>query len=116
MRRINLDKKIFKLINKFKNPVNWYNLRRLEPISRVFGFDGGTPIDRIHIEHFLNMNKQHIQGVTCEIAEDIYSEKYVSNVEAYEVMHYTNENPRATIVGDLTDINTLPKNKIDFLF
>ena len=50
-------KKIFKLINKFKTTVNWYNLMRLEPIFRVFGFDGGTPIDRVYIEHFLNLNK-----------------------------------------------------------
>jgi hypothetical protein len=108
-----LIKEIFKLINKYKAPVNWYNLRRLEPISRVFGFDRGTPIDRIYIEHFLNMNKQHIQGVICEIAEDTYSKKYGSNVKAYEILYYTNGNPRATIVGDLTDINTLPQNKID---
>ena len=50
-------KKIFKLINKFKTPVNWHNLSRLGPISRVFGFDRGTPIDRVYIEHFLNLNK-----------------------------------------------------------
>jgi hypothetical protein len=105
--------KIFKLINKFKTPVNWYNLRRLEPISRVFGFDRGTPIDRVYIEHFLNSNKQYIQGVVCEIADNSYSKKYGSNVKAYEILHYTNDNPRATIVGDLTDINTLPQNKID---
>jgi hypothetical protein len=109
-------KKIFKIINKFKTSANWYNLRRLEPISRVFGFDRGTPIDRVYIEHFLNSNKQYIQGVVCEIAEDTYSKKYGSNVKAYEIFHYihdTNDNPRATIVGDLTDINTLPQNKID---
>jgi hypothetical protein len=87
-----LIEKIFKLINKFRNPVNWYNLRRLEPISRVFGFDRGTPIDRIYIEYFLNMNKQHIQGVICEIAEDTYSKKYVLNIEAYEIFYYTNNN------------------------
>jgi len=108
-----LIKKIFKLINKFRIPVNWYNLRRLEPISRVFGFDRGTPIDRVYIEHFLNLNKQYIQGVVCEIAENTYSKKYGSNIKAYEILHYTSDNPRATIVGDLTDINTLPQNKVD---
>jgi len=95
---VRFDKKIFKLINKFKNPVNWYNLRRLEPISRVFGFDRGTPIDRVYIEHFLNSNKQYIQGVVCEIAENTYSKKYGSNIKAYEILHYTNDNPRATII------------------
>ena len=105
--------KTFKFLNKLKTPVNWHNLKRLEPISRVFGFDRGTPIDRIYIEHFLNLNKQYIQSVICEIAENTYSRKYGSNVEAYEILHYTNDNPRATIVGDLTNISTLPQNKID---
>jgi hypothetical protein len=111
-----LIKEISKLINKLKTPVNWYKLRRLKSILRVFGFKRGTPINRIYLELFLNFIKQYIQGVTCEIAEDIYSEKYVSNVEAYEIFYYTNNNPKVTIVGILTDINTLPKNKIDVLF
>ncbi|EEP61037.1 hypothetical protein [Sulfurihydrogenibium yellowstonense] len=98
-------KKIFKLINKFRIPVNWYNLRRLEPISRVFGFDRGTPIDR-----------KYIQGVICEIAGGTYSKKYGSNVKSYEIFYYTNNNPKVIIVGILTDINTLSKNKIDVLF
>jgi hypothetical protein len=29
-------------------------------------------------------------------------------VKAYEILHYTNDDPRVTIVGDLIDINTLP--------
>jgi hypothetical protein len=39
------------------------------------------------------MNKQYIQGVMCEIAEDTYSKKYGSNVKAYEILHYTIDNP-----------------------
>jgi len=105
--------KTFKFLNKLKTPVNWHNLRRLEPISKVFGFDRGTPIDRVYIEHFLKLNKQYIQGVVCEITEDTYSKKFGSNIKAYEVLHYTNDNPKATIVGDLTNISTLPQNKID---
>jgi hypothetical protein len=55
---VRFDKKIFKLINKFKTPVNWYNLIRLEPTSRVFRFEKGAPINRVYTEHFLNLNKQ----------------------------------------------------------
>jgi len=108
-----MTKKLLKLINRFKTPVNWCNLRKLKPVSRVFGFDRGTPIDRVYIEHFLKLNKQSIQGVVCEIADNSYSKKYGSNVKAYEVLHYTNDNPKATIVGDLTNISTLPQTKID---
>ena len=106
-------KYLLKKLRRAVIPNNWLNLRKIEPISRVFGFDRGTPIDRVYIEHFLNINKQYIQGVVCEIADNSYSKKYGSNVKAYEILHYTNDNPRATIVGDLTDISTLPQNRVD---
>lgn len=92
---------------------NWQNLRSLEPISRVFAFDRGTPIDRVYIQHFLETNRRHIQGVLCEIAVNDYSRKYGSNVNKYEILHYTDDNPQATIVADLADVTTLPENQID---
>ena len=121
---VNLRKKMIKYIigsskqmRKFlyrliKKP-NWHNLRRVEPISRVFGFDRGTPIDRVYIEHFLNLNKQFIQGTICEIGDDIYSKKFGSNIRKIEVLNYTPDNPKATIIGDLSKIDSLPSNTID---
>lgn len=103
------------LLTRLLKKPNWYNLRNLEPISKVFGFDRGTPIDRIYIEDFLEKNKHLIRGVICEIADNRYSKKYGSNVERFEILHYTNDNKNATIVGDLTNINTLPQGKIDCL-
>jgi hypothetical protein len=29
-------------------------------------------------------------------------------IKAYEILHYTDDDPRVTIVEDLIDINTLP--------
>lgn len=101
------------LLTRLLKKPNWHNMRNLEPISRVFALDRGTPIDRVYIEHFLESNRQHIQGVLCEIADNSYSKKYGSNVKAYEILHYTNDNPKATIVGDLSNISTIPQNKID---
>lgn len=103
------------LHRKFDKP-NWYNLRRLEPISRFFGVHRGTPIDRVYIEDFLKKNRKYIRGVVCEVAEDTYSKKFGSNIKRYEILHYKNDpnaNPTATIIGDLTDISTLPRNSID---
>ena len=102
-----------RIINRYFNKPNWYNLRSLEPISKQFGFDRGTPIDRIYIEHFLESNKKDIRGVLCEIADNSYSKKYGSCVEKFEIMHFTNDNKSATIVGDLTDMSTLPESVID---
>lgn len=102
-----------KLFNRFIKRPNWHNLRRLEPISRVFGFDRGTPIDRVYIEDFLGRNRNLIKGVVCEIAEDTYSKKFGTSIEKIEIQHYTNDNKNATIVGDLTNPYTLPEAKID---
>jgi len=107
---LGIYKKISKRILK---PPNWHNLRTLKPISRVFGFDRGTPIDRFYIEDFLRKNQNYITGIVCEIAEDTYSKKFGYNVEKIEILSYTPDNEKATIIGDLTNINTLPESKID---
>jgi len=102
-----------KIVKRFINPPNWLNLRSTQPISKLFGLDRGTPIDRYYIDHFLSTNRQLIEGVVCEIAEDTYIRKYGRNVKRYEVLHYTKDNTNATIIGDLTNSETLPKNSID---
>lgn len=109
----NVVKKVGKTIRRIFKPPNWLNLRSTKPISSIFGLDRGTPIDRFYIDHFLSTNKQLIRGIVCEIAEDTYIRKYGSNVKRYEILHYTNDNTNATIVGDLTNLETLPKNSID---
>jgi hypothetical protein len=92
---------------------DWQNLRSLKPVSEQFGLDRGTPIDRYYIEKFLQSHAAHIKGDVLEIAENTYSKKFGTDVTAFEILHYNNENPQATIIGDLTDISTLPENKID---
>jgi hypothetical protein len=43
-------------------PVRWGSLRRLTPVSRVFGFDRGLPLDRHYIEDFLRTHSADIAG------------------------------------------------------
>lgn len=102
-----------RLLTRLLKKPNWHNLRNLKPISKVFALDRGTPIDRVYIEDFLSKNKQNIKGVVCEIADNSYSKKFGTDVSQYEILHYTDDNQNATIVGDLSDISTLPQNKID---
>ena len=49
-----------RFLKRLFNKVKWHNLRALEPVFKVFGFDRGTPIDRIYIEDFLNKNRNII--------------------------------------------------------
>ncbi len=49
--------------------VDFGDLRRTEPVSRVFGLDRGTPIDRYYIERFLAENAAPIRGRVLEIGD-----------------------------------------------
>ena len=106
MRNFHLFKRIYAALNKPKH-------RSINPISRVFGADRGTPIDRFYINSFLHANRALIKGVVMEISESTYSKKFGSNITAYEVLSNTDSNPHATVIGDLADHRTLPSNKVD---
>ena len=102
-----------KFYNKYFNKVNWYNLRSVEPVSKVFGLDRGTPVDRYYIEKFLRLNKEAIRGNVLEISEDKYSKKYGCLISSVDILHVDESNKKATIIGDLTDKETLPQDKYD---
>ena len=89
--------------------VNWRNLRSVKPVSNVFGFDRGTPIDRTYIEDFIKNNKSYIKGNVLEIAESTYSKQFGEHVDQFIVLHVNDNNKQATIVGDLTKIDALPE-------
>jgi hypothetical protein len=100
---------IKRLIKKPK----WYDLRVVNPISAVFGLDRGLPIDRFFIENFLEEKKDHIKGTVLEVQDSFYSRKFAKSDSVLEVIHCSNENNKATIIGDLTNIQTLPQATID---
>jgi len=59
--------------NKQNNILFYFN--RLKPISKVFGFDRGTPIDRYYIENFLSQHRNDIHGIVLEIGDNTYTKK-----------------------------------------
>jgi hypothetical protein len=89
------------------------NLFSVKPISSVFGFDRGTPIDRIYINDFLNNNSNYIKGVVCEIEDDQYSRKFILNIEKSIILHYSVSDTGNNNVSDLTDTSTLPSNEVN---
>lgn len=92
----------------------WKNMRGLKPISNVFGFDRGTPIDRIYTDDFLQKNCKDIKGIVCEIAESTYTKRWGGGqVSKSEILHFTSDNANATIVGDLTQYHLLAQNYLD---
>ena len=76
-------------------------LRRTSPVSRVFGLDRGTAIDRYYIEKFLTKSSALIGGVVLEIGDDYYTKKYGgSRVTRSEILHAVEGNAKATLIGD----------------
>lgn len=108
-----LMKNIKRSVKLYVGKLKWHLLKINEPVSRKFGYDRGTPIDRVYIEDFLRKNSKYIRGVVCEIGDSTYTVKFGSDVERFEVLDYINDNQRATLIADLTDINKLPRDRFD---
>lgn len=94
--------------------VNFGSLRRVNPISRVFGYDRGQPVDRYYIEGFLRCNAIDIQGQVLEIADNTYTRRFGgTRVVTSDVLHAVPGNPNATLVGDLSRSGDLPADRYD---
>ncbi|MBW4611990.1 MAG: class I SAM-dependent methyltransferase [Desmonostoc vinosum HA7617-LM4] len=94
--------------------VNFGSLRRLTPISRLYGFDRGQPIGRYYGENFLTRHAKDIQGHVLEIGDAAYTRQFGSDrVTKSDVLHISEGSPEATIIGDLTNAPHIPSNTFD---
>lgn len=94
--------------------VRFGDLRRVQPISRIFGFDRGRPIDRHYIDGFLARHAQDICGRVLEIQDAQYTKRFGGDrVTQSEVLHVEEGNPEATIVADLTSADQIPSDRFD---
>ena len=94
--------------------VDWGSLRRMEPVSRMFGYERGTPVDRFYIERFLEENTADIQGRVLEIGDDAYTRRFGGDrVTRRDVFHVHADNPKATMVGDLAHAPEVPSDLFD---
>ena len=98
-------------------PSGWLhfgNLRRTRPVSGVFGFDRGLPVDRYYIEQFLAAHADDIRGRVLEVADRDYTTRFGGDrVTASDVLHVRPGNPHATIVGDLCTGEGIPRDAFD---
>lgn len=95
-------------------PVRWGTLRRLKPVSQVWGRDRGAVIDRYYIEGFLQRCSQDVRGAVLEVAEDTYTRRFGgSRVGRSDVLHAVPGNARANLVGDLATGQGIPTGRYD---
>lgn len=97
-----------------RRTVRWGSLRSAMPVSRVFGLDRGTPIDRVYIERFLGEFAGDIRGSCLEVAETTYMDRFGGErVTARSVLHAEAGLEAATLVGDLATGEGLPAEAFD---
>jgi SAM-dependent methyltransferase len=92
--------------------------RDLEPVSRNWGFERGKAIDRWYIERFLRAHEQDVRGRVLELYEPTYTQWFGGDrVTSSEVLHHGDDNPAATLVGDLQTGEGIPEAAFDaFIF
>ncbi|MBL7952455.1 MAG: glycosyltransferase [Flavobacteriales bacterium] len=103
----------------------WYTRRRTSeggdtpaqlafaPVSRVFGIERGTPVDRAYIERFLEKERSTIRGAVMEVGESTYTQRFGQQVERSLVLSYDGPVTTNVINGDLTRHESLPDAIVD---
>lgn len=95
--------------------VDFGSLKRLDPISPIFGIDRDLiSVERWYIESFLDKHRQDVKGRVLEMGDPNYTIKFGDDrVTQSDVLNYVEGNPKATIVADLTDAPHIPDNTFD---
>lgn len=87
---------------------------KLYPISSIYGFDRGKPIDRYYIEQFLEKSKAKIRGSVLEVTDNKYTREFGGKrVEQSDVLDINNKNKIANIISDLRNLSEIKDNSYD---
>ena len=96
-----------------RRPPRLGDLRRVTPIDANWGFERGTPIDRVYVERFVGAYAGDIRGRVLEIAAPDYTSRFGHDVTSVDILMAEEGNPEATIVGDLSDAPQIPDGSFD---
>src|SRR5262249_6882382 len=94
--------------------VNFGDLLRPKPISTVWGYDRGKPIDRLYIESFLDRHRCDIRGRVLEAGDNSYTIQFGrEQVVHSDVLHIDEHAPTATIIADLAAADHIESDFFD---
>jgi glycosyltransferase involved in cell wall biosynthesis len=94
--------------------VRWGDLRRLQPLSQLWGCDRGKPIDRYYVESFLEKHRDDVGGRVLEVHDAIYTQQFGGEmVTASDVVDIDSANGLATIITDLRRADAIPSAAYD---
>ena len=81
----------------------------MEPFSKCYGLDRGTPIDRVWLEQFLSAHAEDIRGDVLEVRDPSYTRAFGGAAVCRSgVVDIDPSNPMANIVADLGQRDSLP--------
>jgi SAM-dependent methyltransferase len=100
-------------LRRLLRPARLGTLRRRAPVSDVWGFDRGTPVDRHYIEAFLAGHWEDVRGRVLEVQDSGYTDRFGTGVLARDVLDVDPGNPRATVVADLAAADAVPPDRFD---
>jgi SAM-dependent methyltransferase len=110
VRRALLRRKLFPAVGS----VDLGSLERVSPISDNWGFDRGTPVDRLYIEQFLGDCRADIHGRVIEVYSDDYTTRFGGErVTQADILHDRPGLERATVVFNLANPDDAPENLFD---
>ncbi len=83
-------------------------------MSTYFGFDRGTPVDRVYIARFLERHAEDVRGRVLEVRDARYTREYGGDrVTSNEVVDVDPSNAEATLIADLAEKGSLPSASFD---
>ena len=97
-----------------RRPPDLGDLRRTTPIDPNWGFERGTPIDRVYVERFVGLARcRHPRSRPRDRRPRLHDPLRSPASRAVDILMAEEGNPEATIVGDLTDAPHIPDDTFD---
>lgn len=88
--------------------------RSAAPLSRTYGYDRGTPIDRLYIDHFVGNHRNDIRGHVLDVGDDSHARRFGSPaVQRIDVLHPQIGHSGASLTADLETGNGFPTSTFD---
>jgi SAM-dependent methyltransferase len=100
-------------LRRLLHPAWLGTLRRVTPISRRWGEDRGTPLDRYYIERFVEAHRGDIRGKVLEVKDPAYSRRFGDPGATVDVLDIDPGNSYATVVADLAAADAVPASSYD---
>jgi SAM-dependent methyltransferase len=110
---MNILRDFKKSVIRTLRPPSFDHHRSTRPVSDVYGFDRGRPIDRHYIDRFIAAHAADIRGDVLEVQDLMYTQKHGSNLSSRQVLDIDPGNENATLVADLAAADHVASDSFD---